>query len=93
MMKRGLALVRKFIPYKVEIYCMIIQSYFFSNSDVTNEDVMEKLPGMNSRRQYYRKKKEAIRMMGYFFVVEVPMLRRYLGYQIPLSMDYTHKKF
>lgn len=77
MLERGLALVRRFVPDKGEIYSIIIRNYFFSSCDVTDEDVMEKLPGMISRRQYYREKKEAIRMMGYyFFEMVIPQMRR-----------------
>ena len=77
MMERGLALVRKFVPDKGEIYSMIIRNYFFSSSDVTDEDVMDMLPGMISRRQYYREKKEAIRMMGYyFFEMVIPQMQK-----------------
>lgn len=77
MLERGLALVRKFVPDKGEIYCMIIRNYFFNSSDVTDEEVMERLPGMISRRQYYREKKEAIRMMGYyFFEIVIPQMQK-----------------
>ena len=77
MLERGLALVRKFVPNKGEIYCMIIRNYFFSSRGVTDEDVMDKLPGMISRRQYYMEKKEAIRMMGYyFFEMVIPQMQR-----------------
>lgn len=77
MMERGLVFVRRFVLDKREIYSMIIRSYFFSSSDVTDKDVMEKLPGMISRRQYYREKKETIRVMGYyFFEMVIPQMQR-----------------
>ena len=62
---------------KGKFYSIIIRNYFFSSCDVTDEDVMEKLPGMISRRQYYREKKEAIRMMGYyFFEMVIPQMQK-----------------
>ena len=77
MLERGLTLVRKFVPDKGEINSMMIRSYFFSSNDVADEDVMEKLPGMISRKQYYREKKEAIRMMGYYFLeMLVPQMQK-----------------
>ena len=55
---------------------MKIWNYFFSSGDVTDEDVMETLLGMISRRQYYREKKEAMRMMGYyFFKMAIPQMQ------------------
>lgn len=51
MLERGLTLVRKFVPDKGEINSMMIRSYFFSSNDGADEDVMEKLPGMISRKQ------------------------------------------
>lgn len=77
MLERGLVLVRNLVPDKGKIYSEILRGYFFGNSRNTDEKVMEKLPGEISRRQYYREKKEAIRMMGYyFFEVVIPQIHR-----------------
>ena len=44
---------------------------------MTDEDVIEKLSGMISRRQYYREKKEAKRMIGYyFFEMVIPQMQK-----------------
>ena len=83
MLERGLVLVRNLVPEKGKIYSEILRGYFFGNSRNTDEKVMEKLPGEISRRQYYREKKEAIRMMGYyFFEVVIPQIYR-AGYENP----------
>lgn len=77
LLERGLALVRNLVPIKGRIYSEIIRGYFFGNTGNTDEIVMEKIPGEISRRQYYREKKEAIRMMGYYFYeVVIPQIRR-----------------
>lgn len=77
LLERGLALVRNLVPIKGRIYSEIIRGYFFGNTGNTDEKVMEKIPGEISRRQYYREKKEAIRMMGYYFYeVVIPQIRR-----------------
>jgi hypothetical protein len=77
LLERGLALVRNLVPIKGRIYSEIIRGYFFGNTGNTYEKVMEKIPGEISRRQYYREKKEAIRMIGYYFYeVVIPQIRR-----------------
>ena len=77
LLERGLALVRNLVPIKGRIYSEIIRGYFFGNTGNTDEIVMEKIPGEISRRQYYREKKEAFRMMGYYFYeVVIPQIRR-----------------
>ena len=77
LLERGLALVRNLVPIKGRIYSEIIRGYFFGNTGNTDEKVMEKIPGEISRRQYYREKKEAVRMMGYYFYeVVIPQIRR-----------------
>lgn len=85
LLERGLALVRNLVPIKGRIYSEIIRGYFFGNTGNTDEKVMEKIPGEISRRQYYREKKEAIRMMGYYFYeVVIPQIRRD-GYKAPFT--------
>ena len=77
MLERGLMLVRNLVPIKGKIYIEILHEYFFGGSRNTDEKVMERIPGEISRRQYYREKKEAIRMLGYyFFEVVIPQIHR-----------------
>ena len=75
MLARGLALVRYFVPKKEELYSDIIREYFCRNVRNTDEIIIEMLPDI-SRRQYYREKKRAIRLMGYYFYeIVVPQVR------------------
>ena len=75
MLARGLALVRYFVPKKGELYSDIIREYFCRNVRNTDEIIIEMLPDI-SRRQYYREKKRAIRLMGYYFYeIVVPQVR------------------
>ena len=75
MLARGLALVRYFVPKKGELYSDIIREYFCRNVRNTDEIIIEMLPNI-SRRQYYREKKRAIRLMGYYFYeIVVPQVR------------------
>lgn len=84
LLERGLVLVRNLVPVKGKIYSEILHEYFFGGSRNTDEKVMERIPGEISRRQYYREKKEAIRVMGYyFFEVVIPQIHR-AGGEIPI---------
>lgn len=84
MLERGLMLVRNLVPVKGKIYSEILRGYFFGGSRNTDEKVMESIPGEISRRQYYREKKEAVRVMGYyFFEVVIPQIYR-AGGEIPI---------
>lgn len=77
LLERGLALVRNLVPIKGKMYSEILRGYFFSNKRCTDEKVMEEITGVISRRQYYREKKEAIRMMGYYFYeMVIPQIKR-----------------
>lgn len=77
LLERGLVLVRNLVPEKGRLYAEILRGYFFDNSRNTDEKVLDILPGEISRRQYYREKKAAIRIMGYyFFEVVIPQLHR-----------------
>ena len=77
MIKRGLDLIRRFVPKKGEMYSNIIHEYFCGDQKITDEEVMDVLPDWISRRQYYREKKEAIRWRGYyFFEMVVPQERK-----------------
>ena len=80
MLERGLAIVRYFVPKKGELYSDIIREYFCRNVRNTDEIIIEMLPNI-SRRQYYREKKRAIRLMGYYFYeIVVPQMQK-RGYQ------------
>ena len=83
LLERGMVLVRNLVAVKGKIYSEILHGYFFGDSRNTDEKVMESIPGEISRRQYYREKKEAIRVMGnYFFEVVIPQIHR-TGGEIP----------
>lgn len=77
LLEKGLVLVRNLVPIKGKIYSEILRGYFFGGLRNTDEKVMERIPGEISRRQYYREKKAAIRIMGYyFFEVVIPQIYR-----------------
>ena len=86
IMEKALVLVRHCAPKKGELYYEIVRECFCSNVRRTDECVMEMLPGWISRRQYYRDKKDAVRLMGYyFFEIVIPRVQKEGG-----KTSFTH---